>query len=155
MEICISQQLSHDEGLSPLKCMTTALKNDVCKTVAKEHPLQALTGESLPFSANQQTEARLDLRAKGFWNCDADVFFYVRAFRSPRRKLSLFFPTLYRMHENKKKRQDSRRALDVEHASTPHALDFTTAGAMKCEATATLTCLPVGFSKRFQILRRV
>ena len=56
------------------------MMSDVCKNVATEPPLhgQALTGESLSSAVNQQSEARLDVRARGFWNCGTDAFFDVR-----------------------------------------------------------------------------
>ena len=110
--------------------------SDVCKSVATEPPPQVLTQESLPASSNQQSEARLDMRARGFWNSGTDAFFDVWVFHpnaESYRNSSL--PSLYRAHKIEQKRQYGKRALDVEHASfTP--LVFTTAGGMGREATA-------------------
>ena len=45
--------------------------------VSVEPTLQPLTGENLiPISANSSTEARLDIRADGFWECDRQSAFF-------------------------------------------------------------------------------
>ena len=54
------------------------LLREVCNDVSVEPRLQPLNGECLPSAANKEDEARLDVRAKGFWNNQQDAFFNVR-----------------------------------------------------------------------------
>ena len=119
-----------------IRDLTASLMREVCNNVSTEPPLQALTGEALPRSSNQQNEARLDVRARGFWNCGTDAFFDVRVFHPQADSYrSSSLPSLYRRHEKEKKRQYGQRVIDVEHGSfTP--LVFTTAGGMGREASA-------------------
>ena len=52
-----------------IRDITSKWLTEVCTDVEKEPQLQPLTGETiLPRSANKQEEARVDIRAKGFWN---------------------------------------------------------------------------------------
>ena len=121
------------------------------KNVATEPPLQALTRESPSSLSNQQSEARLNVRARGFWICGSprtDAFFYVRVFHPHAESYHhSSLPSPYRKYEKEKKRQYGRRVLDLEHASfTP--LVFTTAGGMGGEATATYKCLASPIAER-------
>ena len=118
-----------------IRDLTASLLKQVCTNVSTEPHLQPLTGESLPPSANTQDDARLDVRARGFWsNNGAEAFFDVRVFHpfaSSYRGSSL--STLYRQHERRKKAEYGRRVLDIERGSfTP--LVFTTTGGMGREA---------------------
>ena len=49
-------------------------------TYVSNPPLEGLTGEQLQNSANKDTEARLDVAARGFWQDGAMAFFDVRVF---------------------------------------------------------------------------
>ena len=61
------------------------LLTEVCHNVATEPPLQPLTGETLTAcSANTDDNARLDIRARGFWNNYQDAFFDVTPTHPPR-----------------------------------------------------------------------
>ena len=117
--------------------LTATLLNEVCKDVATEPPLQKVSGERLPLSANREDEARLDIKAEGFWSCGnrQAAFFDVRVFHpnaASYRGSSL--PSLYKRHEQMKKREYSARVREVEQGCfTP--LDFTTSGGMGREAT--------------------
>ena len=52
-----------------LRDITASLLTEVCHNVAIEPKLQPLDGETFQYrSANTDTEARLDIRARGFWN---------------------------------------------------------------------------------------
>ena len=60
----------------------------------------------LPHTANKQDDARLDIRAKGFWSRQQDAFFDVRVFHpnaSSYRGTNIL--ALYRQHEMAKKRE--------------------------------------------------
>ena len=50
----------------------------VCKDVEVEPPLQALSNERLPRSANKKPDARLDVRARGFWRRGQNAYFDIR-----------------------------------------------------------------------------
>ena len=63
-----------------LRDVVADLLREVCTDVATEPCLQPLSGERLPLSANKEDEARLDIRAKGFWDRQQDAFFDVRVF---------------------------------------------------------------------------
>ena len=93
--------------------MTASLLTKVCHNVATEPPLQPLSGETLSArSANSNDNARLDIRARGFWNNHQDAFFYVRVFypNAPSNRSV----DAYRRHEQAKKRQYGQRVHDIE-----------------------------------------
>ena len=57
--------LRHNE----LRDLTASLMRKVCSDVSTEPMLQQVSGEHLPRSANKEDGARLDVRARGFWDC--------------------------------------------------------------------------------------
>ena len=64
-----------------IRDITASLLTEVCHNVATEPPLQPLTEETFSArSANTDNYARLDIRARGFWNSHQDAFFDVRVF---------------------------------------------------------------------------
>ena len=117
-----------------LRDVIAELLREVCSDVSVEPRLQPLEGEWLPPSANKSDEARLDVRAKGFWDNQMDAFFDVRVFypfASSYRNSRL--ASVYRQHEQKKRLEYGKRVRDVERTSfTP--LVFTTSGGMAPEA---------------------
>ena len=122
----------HDE----LRDLTASLLRDVCRNVSTEPVLQPLTGEQLERSANTNDQARLDIRATGFWGePHQDAFFDIRVFyplASSYRSTSI--AANYRQQEARKRREYGQRVRDVEHGCfTP--LVFTTGGGMAREAT--------------------
>ena len=94
--------------------------------------MQPLTGETLALrSANSEDGARLDIRARGFWNRSQDAFFDVRVFypNAPSNR-----SYAYRKHELLKKREyGHQRVRDVERGVFTHIV-FTTTGGMGREA---------------------
>ena len=108
----------------------------VCHNVAAEPHLQPLNGETMAFrSAITDDGARLDIRARGFWNAAQDAFFDVRVFypNAPSNRSSSI-TAAYRKHENDKKRAYGQRVREVEHGVfTPLVLSST--GGMGREAT--------------------
>ena len=114
-----------------IRDVTAQWLNEVCSDVVKEPPLQQLSGEViLPRTANCQDDARLDIRAKGFWNRQQDAFFDVRVFHPNAHSYrNTSIPSLYRQHEMAKKREYGDRIREVEYAVfTP--LVFSTTGGM-------------------------
>ena len=63
--------------------LTARLLGEVCHQVTIEPVLHLLSGESLhPSSAITSDNARLDIRAEGFWDCSwQSAFFDVRIFK--------------------------------------------------------------------------
>ena len=119
-----------------IRDITASLLTEVCHNVATEPPLQPLTGEILSArSANTDNHARLDIRARGFWNVAQDAFFDVRVFYpNASSNRSTVISSAYRKHEQAKKREYGQRVRDVEHGVfTP--LVLSTNGGMGKEAT--------------------
>ena len=84
--------------------ITATLFTEVCQNVATEPSLQPVTGETLTArSANTDDNARLDIRARGFWNYSQDAFFDVRVFypNAPSNRST----DAYKRHEQAKKRE--------------------------------------------------
>ena len=118
---------------------TASLLTEVCHNVATKPPLQPLTGETFNArSANTDDNARLDIRARGFWNTTQDAFFDVRVFYpNASNNRSTLISSAYRRHEQAKKREYGQRVRDVEHGVfTP--LVFSSTGGMGMEATTFL-----------------
>ena len=92
-----------------IRDITASLLTEVCHSVATEPPLQSLSGELLnPRSANREDGARLDIRARHFWNGAHGAFFDVRVFHpnaSSYRSMSL--QGAFRRHEQAKKREST------------------------------------------------
>ena len=100
------------------------LLDDVADGVQVEPPLQPLTGEELPANANSESEARLDVAARGFWQQYEMAFFDIRVF-SPFAKsyANISLESMFRSHEAAKKREYNERVIQVEHGSfTPVVL---------------------------------
>ena len=112
----------------------THLLSKVCKDVEAEPHLLPITTEVMNLrTANTSEEARLDIKAKGFWQRSQTAFFDIRVTHvnssSQRTK-----PTsaIFRNHEAAKKREYLQRVLEVEQgAFTP--LVFGTNGGMGSE----------------------
>ena len=91
-----------------------------------------LSGEVLHGrTCNREDEARLDIRASGFWGGQFErAFFDVRVFNP--KALTNRGPTLastYARHEKEKRRNYQQRVVEIEHASfTP--LVFSASGGM-------------------------
>ena len=119
-----------------IRDLTASLLTEVCHNVAAEPHLQPLNGETMAFrSAITDDGARLDTRARGFWNAAQDAFFDVRVFypNAPSNRSSSI-TAAYRKHENDKKRAYGQRVREVEHGVfTPLVLSST--GGMGREAT--------------------
>ena len=113
---------------------------EVSSDVAIKPRLQPLNGEILPRLANKEDEARLDIRARGFWDSETgrnDAFFDVRVFPGAPSYQNQSLSSLYRQHECKKRLAYGRRVLDVERGTfTP--LVFTSGGGISKETTTAM-----------------
>ena len=107
--------------------------------MATEPLLQPLSGETFTYSsAIVGAEARLDIKARGFWNLAQDAYFDVRVFHpnAPCYR-SKDVAAACKQHESAKKREYNQRVQHVEHGVfTP--LIFTTTGSMGKEETCSV-----------------
>ena len=93
----------------------------VCTDVEKEPVLREVTGEVLPRGADKTPDARLDIRARGFWAREQSAFFDVRVCHPSADSYKNLTPKqIYKLHENDKKRLYSSRVLEVERAHSHH-----------------------------------
>ena len=86
-------------------------------------------------SANTDDNARLDIRARGFWRRGQNAFFDVRITNADNNsQQNSKLESVLKKHENEKKRSYNKRVMEVEHGSfTP--LVFTTSGVMSHECS--------------------
>ena len=91
----------------------------VCKNVESEPHLQPLDNETFTFrTANTSEEARLDIKAGGFWSKGVNAFFDVRVshINSPSNQ-NRTTKQIFKSHEQEKKRFYNQRILDVEQGN--------------------------------------
>ena len=109
----------------------TILLNKVCVNVKKEPHLLPVTNERFQHrTTNSEDGARLDVKASDFWRRGQTSFFDVRIthVNTPSNQ-NKNTSTIFRQHEQAKKREYNERVLEVEHDSfTP--LVFGTNGGM-------------------------
>ena len=132
-----------------IRDITATLLTEICHNVATEPLLQPLTNESFVHrSANTEPNARLDIRARGFWNTGQDAFFDVRVFYpNASSNHSMTTTAAYRKHELAKKREYAQRVREVEHGVfTP--LVLSTTGGMGREAAKFYKRLADGISRK-------
>ena len=106
------------------------LLSSVCSDVEIEPIHRDILGEQLSRAFNRTPDARLDIHTGGFRKRQCAAFFDMRVRHSNASSYQNKEPQqVSQIHENEKKRQYSRRILDVEKGTfTP--LVFTTSSAM-------------------------
>ena len=116
-----------------LRDLEAELLSTVCNDVQVEPVLQQITGETQNRGANRAIDARLDIRARGFWERQRSAFFDVRVCHPNADSYREQNPEqIYKQHENQKKRQYSSRVMEVEQVTfTP--LIFSSTGGMGAE----------------------
>ena len=118
-----------------VKDITATLLTEVCHGVTTEPHLQPLSGESLSHrSAITEDGARLDGAMYGFWGGRFEKAF-VDVF-NPSAQSNRHGPlsSVYRKHEQEKRRHYDQRVREVEH-STFSPLVLSTTGGMGRAAT--------------------
>ena len=108
-----------------IRDLFTILLDKVCKNVQSEPHLLPLEGESFDLlTANKSEEARLDIKANGFWRPGQTAFFDVRETHvNSTTNINHDTEKIFQLNEAEKKRQYLQRVLEVEHASfTPLVL---------------------------------
>lgn len=121
-----------------IRNLTATLLTEVCHGVCVEPHLLPLTGESMRYrSAIATDEARLDVKASGFWGSRFQAaFFDVRVFNSlAASNQSSDLATVFRRHEQEKRRCYEERVREVEHGCFL-PLVFSTSGGMGKGATS-------------------
>ena len=114
-----------------LRDLFTCLLSKVCKNVMVEPHLLPLTGETLKNrSGNTSAEARLDVKAGGFWQRSQTAFFDIRVTHvNSSSQAQKSTQKIFKSHEDSKKREYLERVLNVEQGVfTP--LVFGTNGGM-------------------------
>ena len=104
----------------------------VCNDAEVEPVFQEVTGVTLNRGANKAPDDRLDIHARGFWERQRSAFFDVRVCHPNTDSYRDLTPKqIYKKHENKKKRQNVERVMEIEQGTAP--LVFTTTGGMADE----------------------
>ena len=128
------------------------LLDDTCHNVLLEPPLTNLSGEQLPPFANVSQDARVDIKATGFWSTDKQraAYFDVRVFYAHARSyVNLPIAKVYRNQEREKRRAYEQRIREVERGTfTP--LVFSTTGGAGPAATAFLKRLASHLAEKKQ-----
>ena len=141
----VTHALSCPHGAFPIIChndvelrdLTAELLSEVCHDVQTEPHLQPLTGEILRYkTAVHEDDARVDIRAAGFWSCRHHRSFFdvcvFNAFAESNQSTSL--AATFCKHEGEKCRAYEERVREVERGSfTP--LVFSSLGGMGKAAT--------------------
>ena len=115
-----------------LRDLTTKILSEVCYDTEIEPTLVLLSAEYLSnWNANRSNEARLDVRAHGFWEKAKQTFFDWRALDpNACRYLNKLLQHCHVINENEKKRTYNKRVLHIDHDTfTP--LVFSIYGKMK------------------------
>ena len=102
-----------------IRDLFTVLLDKVCVDVENEPHLLPITNEIFQHkSANTKNEARLDIKADSFWRRGKTAFFDVRVTHvNSQTNANKTTSTIFREHEQAKKREYMERVLEVEHAS--------------------------------------
>ena len=122
----------HDQ----IRDMECKLLQVVCRDVECEPSLQVIEDSEkarYKASANVADDARLDIRARGFWREGQNAFFDVRVTNiNCESQKNSKINSILTNHEQEKKAKYNRRVMEMEHGSfTP--LIFTTTGVMGYE----------------------
>ena len=121
---------------------TAKLMSEVCHDVQLEPHLQPLSGELLRYkSSKHEDDARVDIRAAGFWGCCHHRFFDVRVFNTfAESNQSPCLAATFRRHEGDKRQAYEECIWEVEQGNfTP--LVFSSSGGMGKAASVTYKCL--------------
>jgi hypothetical protein len=123
-----------------------ALLQKTQKDVQREPPLQPLKTETIPTGiGNTADEARLDIRARGFWRQGQNAYFDVRV-TNPLSASAMKLPLskVHDRHEKEKKRMYNHRVQTVEQGTfTP--LVFSVMGTMgpECQIFIKNLCIKI------------
>ena len=141
--------LRHNE----VRDLLAGLMSEVCKDVTTEPQLEPLSGET--FRCNSTTtddQARVDIRARGFWGGHFEVAFFDVRVLNPL-AASNYTNTLascYQRHERSKQRMYEERIREVDHGSfTP--LVFSASGGARQLAERMIKRLSSELSEKLDV----
>ena len=128
--------------------LTYELLTEVCKDVKLEPPLLPVSGEELPAGANCSDGARSDVSASGFWLPLNRAFFDIRVCNPmAQSNYGKEIQTMYKDHENAKKREYNSRIIQIEKGSfTP--VVFSCTGGAGGEASRFIQKLAMKWSRK-------
>ena len=132
-----------------LRDFLTVCLDKTCNDVEKEPRLIPISNEAFDLkSANVSDEARLDIKARGFWRKGETAFFDIRVTHvNSESSKNLETSKQFHLHEEAKKREYLQRVLNVEHGSfTP--LVFGTNGGVGSECERFLVRLAYELSEK-------
>ena len=132
-----------------IKNLLTSQLAKICKDVESEPGLQPLDNEVFSLrSANTSDDARLDIKAGGFWEKGVTAFFDVRVTHvNSNSNQNKATSDIFRAQEEEKKRKYLQRIIDVEHGHFS-PLIFGTNGGIGKECELFLKKLANALSKR-------
>ena len=118
-----------------IRNLEAGLLKEVCRDVQIEPPLQPVGATTFARSVNVKDDARLDVRARGFWRDGQQAFFDIRVTNADcESQKEKPLKTVLRNHEQEKKRAYNSRIIEVEQGTfTPIVL--TIKGVMGPEAS--------------------
>ena len=108
-----------------------SLMAETCNDVQIEPLLQPLDEETFPnTSTTTDSDARLDIKASGFWGPRfSRTFFDVKIFNPLAKTCPMIPKEAYRYHEELKKLKYERRIIDVENSTLTPLIFACTGGA--------------------------
>ena len=118
--------IRHDE----IRNFNADLLKKLCNDVQVEPQLQPYNGEQVSSGSVTRDEARLDIRARGFWRSGQSAFFDIRVTNTNADSArALSSSQIYRRHEQEKKRKYNDRVMNNERGTfTP--LVYSTSGGL-------------------------
>jgi hypothetical protein len=119
-----------------IRDMFTGLLDRCCTNVTKEPPLTELQGETFRHkTANTKSGARSDIRARNFWRQGQDAYFDIRITHvNAMSQKDSSTDSIFKQHENEKKREYNQRILEVEHGTfTPLVIGTNGGMGMECQ----------------------
>ena len=119
-----------------IRDLFTGLMNRCCSNVSSEPHLTDLQGETFQYrSANTSQGARLDIKARNFWRQGQDAYFDVRVTHvNARSQADKSTASIFKKHEEDKKREYNERVLQVEHGTfTPLVIGTNGGMGVECQ----------------------
>ena len=117
--------IRHDE----IRNFNADVLKKLCNDVQVEPQLQPLNGEQVSSGSVTGDEARLDIRARGFWRSGQSALFGIRVTNTNADSArALSFSQNYRRHEQEKKRNSNDKVMNIEQGTFTHLVYFTTGG---------------------------
>ena len=117
-----------------IKKFEATLLNTVCNDVEVEPPLQPVTGEIFRNKIIEGDEARLDIKARGFWRKGQMNYFDIRVTNiNTNSQIHQPSEKIYQKHEKEKKRKYGSRIMEIEHGTfTPLIYSITGGMGPEC-----------------------